>query len=86
MASACRRFVRLRSGFVRPVFVVSPCGWRRVCVDARGAGTIIANQSLVGAAGAAGAASGCSLMRPYFLGSSAFAFARANMRAFAGSG
>ena len=58
MASACRRFVRLRSGFVRPLFVVSPCGRRRVCGGARGAGAIIANQSLVGAAGAA---SGCSL-------------------------
>ena len=30
VVSACRRFVRLRSGFVRPLFVVSPCGRRRV--------------------------------------------------------
>ena len=37
VASACRRFVRLRSGFVRPLFVVSPCGRRRVCGGARGA-------------------------------------------------
>ena len=58
VVSACRRFVRLRSGFVRPLFVVSPCGRRRVCGGARGAGAIIANQSLDGAAGAAGAASG----------------------------
>ena len=36
VASACRRFVRLRSGFVRPLFVVSPCGRRRVCGGARG--------------------------------------------------
>ena len=83
VASACRRFVRLRSGFVRPLFVVSPCGRRRVCGGARGAGAIIANQSLVGAAGAAGAASGCSLVQPHPLGSSALAFARASARAFA---
>ena len=80
VASACRRFVRLRSGFVRPLFVVSPCGRRRVCGGARGAGAIIANQSLVGAAGAA---SGCSLVQPHPLGSSALAFARASARAFA---
>ena len=83
VVSACRRFVRLRSGFVRPLFVVSPCGRRRVCGGARGAGAIIANQSLVGAAGAAGAASGCSLVQPHPLGSSALAFARASARAFA---